>query len=102
LTKNTGKPYEAFVFELYQALNQDRRFKSVELDVKLSGPEGPRQIDVLLRYDVENKELLTIVECRDYAKRLDIKQIEEFHSKLMDFDAKGVLISFRVTGYVTP
>jgi Restriction endonuclease len=93
LTKNTGKLYEAFVFELYQALNQDRRFKSVELDVKLSGPEGPRQIDVLLRYDVENKELLTIVECRDYVKRLDIKQIEEFHSKLMDFDAKGVLIS---------
>lgn len=95
MTKNTGKPYETFVFELYQALNQDKRFKSVELDVKLIGPEGSRQIDVLLRYEVENKELLTFIECRDYANRLDIKHVEQFHSKLMDFKAKGVLISRR-------
>jgi len=93
LTKNSGKPYEAFVFELYQALNQEKRFKSVELDVKLSGPEGLRQIDVLIRYEVENKELLTFIECRDYANRLDIKYVEQFHSKLMVFKAKGVLNS---------
>ena len=93
LTKNTGKPYETFVFELHQALNKDNRFKSVELDVKLIGPEGPRQIDVLLRYEFDNKELMTFVECRDYANRLDIKHIEQFHSKLLDFKAKGVLIS---------
>ncbi len=93
MTKNTGKPYEAFIFELHQALNKDRRFKSVELDVKLPGPEGLRQIDVLLRYEVEHKELLTFIECRDYANRLDIKHVEQFHSKLMDFKAKGVLIS---------
>lgn len=93
MTKNTGKPYEAFIFELYQALNKDKRFNSVELDVKLPGPDGQRQIDVLLRYEVENKKLLTFIECRNYAKLLGIKHVDEFHSKLMDFNAKGVLIS---------
>lgn len=91
--KNTGKDYEAFVHELYQALNKDKRFSSVELDVKLKGPEGFRQIDVLLRYQVEGKDALTFIECRDYAKRLDITHVEQLHSKLMDFNAKGVLIS---------
>jgi len=61
--------------------------------VKLSGPEGLRQIDGLIRYEVANKELLTFIECRDYANRLDIKYVEQFHSKLMVFKAKGVLNS---------
>ncbi|ESS71808.1 restriction endonuclease [Methyloglobulus morosus KoM1] len=93
MTKNTGKHYEAFVYELHQALNKDKRFKSVELDVKLPGPDGMRQIDVLLCYEVEHKELLTFIECRDFADRLGIKHVDGFHSKLMDFKAKGVLIS---------
>lgn len=93
MTKNTGKPYEEFVYELHQAINKDNRFKSVELDVKLIGPEGPRQIDVLLRYELKNKDFLTFIECRDYANRLDIKHVEQLHSKLMDFKAKGILIS---------
>ena len=76
------------------ALTRDDRFTSVEKNVFLEGVDGPRQIDILLRSTVANLKLLTVVECRDYGKRLDITQLDAFHSKLLDVNAsKGVLVS---------
>ena len=83
MKKNTGKPYEAFVKSIYDALTDDERFTSVELDVKLPSPDGPRQIDVLLRSRVAHFEIVTVIECRDYAKRLDITDVDGFISKLV-------------------
>ncbi len=92
--KKTGKPYEQFVHDIYTILASDDRFTSVEKDVELIGHDGPRQIDVLLRSKVANLELLTVIECRDYTKRLDIIHLDAFHSKLVDVKAsKGVLVS---------
>lgn len=72
MTKNTGKPYERFIYELYTALTKDDRFTSVEKDVMLEGKDGYRQIDVLMRAHVANADLLIVIECRDHGKRLDI------------------------------
>lgn len=94
--KNTGKPYEVFVSEIYEELTKDERFTTVQRDVKIEGHDGPRQIDVLLRSEVANLQLLTVIECRDYSSRLDITHIDAFYSKLIDVKAsKGVLISAR-------
>lgn len=94
MAKNTGKPFEAFVKSVYDALTEDDRFTSVELNVELPGPDGPRQIDVLLRSRVAHFEVLTVIECRDYSSRLDITHIDGFHSKLRDVGAnKGIMVS---------
>jgi len=94
MSKNTGKEYEQFVEDIYRALTKDDRFTSIERDVMLEGKDGPRQIDVLLRSEVANLNLLTVIECRDYQSRLDVTHIDGFHSKLQDVNAsKGVLVS---------
>jgi hypothetical protein len=94
MTKKTGKPFESFVKSVYDALTEDERFTSVEMDVKLPGPDGPRQIDVLLRSRIAHFDLLTIIECRDYSGRLDITHVDGFHSKLCDVKAnKGIMVS---------
>lgn len=94
MAKNTGKSFERFVYEIYKVLTKDNQFSSVEHNVKLEGKDGPRQIDVLLRMHVANAEILIIIECRDYAKRLDVIQIDAFDSKLRDVNAsKGILVS---------
>lgn len=94
--KNTGIQYEIFVQNLYEVLLQDERFSTVEHDVKLAGKDGERQIDCLIRTAVAGHNLLIVIECRDYASRLDITHIDGFHSKLQDVNAsKGILISRR-------
>jgi hypothetical protein len=94
MVKNTGKPYEVFVSDIYKLLTKDDRYTTVQHDVKIEGQDGPRQIDVLLRSKIANIELLTVIECRDYCSRLDITHIDAFHSKLIDVKAsKGVLVS---------
>ena len=94
MAKNTGKEYEYFVESIYQALTKDERFTTVERDVNLEGKDGPRQVDVLLRSEVANINLLTVIECRDYNKRLSVVHVDGLHSKLQDVNAsKGVLVS---------
>lgn len=94
MSKNTGKEYEKFVHDIYDALLDDEKYTSVELDVWLEGADGLRQIDILLRSKIANINLTTIIECRDYKNKLNINGIDGFHSKLMDVNAgKGVIIS---------
>jgi len=96
MAKNTGIPYEIFIRDLYAALLRDDRFATVEHNVKLPGKDIERQIDVLVRTSVAGHELLIVIECRDYASRLDITHLDAFYSKLQDVNAsKGVLVSRR-------
>ena len=49
---------------------------------------------MLIEANVAGLNLLTIIECRDYAKRLDITHVDALHSKMQDVNAnKAVLIS---------
>lgn len=96
IMKNTGKDYESRVKSIYEALTEDDRFTSVESNVELPGPDGPRQIDVLLRSSVAHFDLITIIECRDYEKRLDLAHIDGFHSKMLDVKASKCIIVSRV------
>lgn len=94
MQKNTGKQYEALLHEIYTALASNDQFASVERDVFLDGTDGPRQIDVLIRSQVAGMPLKTVIECRDFKKRLDVTAVDAFQSKLIDVGAnKGVLVS---------
>jgi hypothetical protein len=64
-------------------------------DLQLDGRQSKRkrQIDVLVRDKIGQYEIQIIIECKDYAKPIDIKSVEEFYGLLCDVGAqKGVLI----------
>lgn len=93
--KNDGKKYEGLTATVFSLLSKDEKLTSVERDQKLDGPDGPRQIDVLVRSRVAGIDILTIVECRDHNTRpLDIGNVDALHSKMQDVRAqKAVLVS---------
>ncbi|MDT4826869.1 hypothetical protein FQZ97_601910 [compost metagenome] len=92
--KNNGKEYEAMVFWAYNALCRDERLTSVESDIKIDGPDGERQVDVLVKHTHAGIEYMTILECRDYAGKLSVTHVDAFASKLSDLNAsKGILVS---------
>lgn len=64
-------------------------------DVRITGKQSgrKRQIDVLMRQKMGQHEILIVLECKDYARPVDVKGVEEFHGLLSDVGAhKGVLV----------
>lgn len=67
----------------------------VEHDVKLMGKitETHRQIDVLVKQKIGQYEMRIAIECKDYAKPVDVKGVEEFHGLLEDVGVeKGAMV----------
>jgi Restriction endonuclease len=67
-------------------------------DAKLKGRHSKRerQIDVLVRKKIGQYEMLIVLDCKDYARPVDVKGVEEFHGLLTDVGAhKGALVSPR-------
>jgi hypothetical protein len=62
-------------------------------DVKLDGrfSNTKRQIDVLVRQRVGQYEMLIVIDCKDYARPLDVKAVEEFHGLCDDVGAHNPL-----------
>jgi hypothetical protein len=91
---NTGKDYEEMVLFVYRVLCGDSSFRDVRHNVKLDGPDGERQIDVLVIHDYANVRYTTIIECKDYRGKLNVTHVDAFASKLVDVKAsKGILVS---------
>jgi Restriction endonuclease len=64
-------------------------------DARLNGRSSgrPRQVDVLVRQKIGQYEMLIVLDCKDYAKPVDVKGVEEFHGLIMDVGAhKGALV----------
>ena len=64
-------------------------------DVKLDGRQSnqKRQIDVLVRQKIGQYEIQIVIDCKDYARPVDVKGVEEFYGLLNDVGAKkGVLV----------
>lgn len=64
-------------------------------DVRLLGRSSgkPRQIDVLVKQRIGQYEMLIVLDCKDLARPLDVKGVEEFHGLLTDVGAhKGALV----------
>ena len=65
-------------------------------DVKLDGRKSKtkRQVDVLVREKIGQYEIQIIIDCKDYARRVDVKGVEAFSGLLSDVGAqKGVLVA---------
>ena len=70
------------------------RFEKVEHNVTLDGKDGPRQIDVLLTTTTVGMQLKTVIECKDYTRKVSIGVVESFVTKLEDVNAnKGIMVA---------
>ncbi|WP_108812265.1 restriction endonuclease [Sphingorhabdus sp. Alg231-15] len=93
MSKNDGKPFEKLTARVFEILTA-KDGAIVQRDVKLNGADGPRQIDVLVRSQIGDIDIVTIIECRDHSRKLDIGHVDALHSKMQDVRAqKAVLIS---------
>jgi len=93
-TKNTGREFESLTRLVFELLTRDDTNTLVEEDVKLDSPDGPRQFDVIVRSNVAGFDLLTVIECRDFNKKLSVTHLDGFCSKISDVNAnKAILVS---------
>jgi hypothetical protein len=91
---NAGKDFENLTAEIFEALRSNPQYESVEKNVKVAGSDGDRQIDVLLRGKVGPFDNITIVECKDYNKLVNITTVDALDSVKRDINAdKAVLVS---------
>ncbi len=89
-----GTQFEHLAHEVFTVLSKEKEYEKVEHDVNIIGPDGPRQIDVLISGSVGPFEVKTIVECKDYNKNVNVTAIDALYSKLLDVNAqKAVLVA---------
>lgn len=93
--KNTGKTFEKAVEDIFKLMYHDFPGRTtIEQDVKLPSPDGPRQFDVVIKIRIPDGELTTVIEGRDYATKLNVTYIDGFNSKMTDVNAnKGIMVS---------
>lgn len=87
-----ARDLEILVAKIQKQLSPDAE---VLHNVKLPGKhsETSRQIDVLVKQRIGQYEMNIILDCKDYAKPVDVKGVEEFHSMMGDVGAhKGALV----------
>ena len=92
--RNDGIAFEEITKRIFERLVRNPNYEKVRHNVVLDGKYGKRQIDVLLENKIFGLDFLTIIECKDHNRKLSIKYIDEFSSKLNDVNAnKGILVS---------
>ncbi len=89
-----GEHFEDLTAEIFESLRNEPQYESVEKNVKLPGADCERQIDVLLRGKVGPFENITIIECKDHNKVIDITKVDALDSVRRDVNAdKAVLVA---------
>lgn len=89
---NPSRDLEILVAKIQKQLAPD---SEVLHDVKIDGRQSnrQRQIDVLVRQKIGQYEIQIVIDCKDYARPVNIKGVEEFYGLLSDIGAqKGVLV----------
>lgn len=87
------KEFEQLVYQLQQQLSGDAE---VILDATLAGEDSKtnRQIDILVKRFVGQYPMVIVMECKDYKRAVDVKEVEAFATKLKDVKAnKGAMVS---------
>jgi hypothetical protein len=92
---NTGKEYENLTSGVFRTLSKSERYTNVVRDAKLEGPDGKRQIDVLVETEIFGHNTKTMIECRDYSRPLDIEHIDALDSKSADLAVDMVVLVAR-------
>lgn len=87
------KEFEQLVYQLQQQFSGDAE---VVHDATLPGEDSKtnRQIDILVKRTVGQYPIVIVMECKDYKRAVDVKEVEAFATKLKDVKAhKGALVS---------
>ena len=87
-----SREFEQLVARIQQQLAPDAE---VHHDIKIEGRATgrKRQVDVLVSQLVGQFEIRIVIECKDYARAVDVKGVEAFNGLLEDVGAqKGVLV----------
>jgi Restriction endonuclease len=89
-----GEDLEVLVERIMGLLTQGESATSVERDVQVEGPDGSRQVDVLVHSRVGPLAIDTVIECKDYAGKVNVMAVDALHSKMQDLQAnKAVLVA---------
>ena len=95
----TSTEYEKFIFNLCQALGEGAAVK-VHRDNIYTGRVSGRKIKIEVSFEAQllGARILGLVECKCYKSRVEVGDVEEFHSKVDDIGAhKGIM--FTTIGY---
>lgn len=102
MSTNNGKEYERIVQNFYQAFVDNDTSKlglntiSVQHNVELKGKSGNiHQIDVFWSFELAGTTYTTIVEAKDWAKRIPKEKLHSFKALLDDIPGspKGIFVS---------
>lgn len=67
---------------------------SFERDVRLDGPDGIRQFDLVIEKEIPGLGAQQVaVECKDYKKRVGVELLDAFTSKIRDFGMQGIFVN---------
>jgi len=88
-----AQAYEAFVAEVVRGLVGVEVFQGKGYTGRISGRSI--KVDVSFTFNVAGgARLLVLVECKCYAHRVSVADVEEFHSKIDDIGAhKGIMVT---------
>jgi hypothetical protein len=89
---NDSRDLEILVSKIQKQLAPDAE---VIHNARLPGRKShrDRQIDVLVRQAIGQYEMLIVLDCKDYARPVDVKGVEEFYGLIDDVGAhKGALV----------
>jgi hypothetical protein len=95
VAKMGQKRWQGFEELAHRILSEFAPFANVKLDDSIIGSDSGayRQIDVSLKWTFEGRELLTIVQAKDWKAKADIKVVDAFRSVIQDVGAtQGILI----------
>lgn len=86
--------FEMLTENIYKKLVKDPNVESVERNVQIKGKDGERQIDVLVSTKTVGIKVLTVIECKDYNRKVSVGVVDGLHSKMQDINAhKGIIVS---------
>jgi len=95
MTKPKWKKFEELVAKIQRDLAPNA---DIKLNDKIRGTITGRirQIDISIRKKIGQYELLIVIDCKDYKRRVDVKSVEAFIGLAKDVLAnKLVMVSFR-------
>ncbi|HEU4422392.1 MAG TPA: restriction endonuclease [Pilimelia sp.] len=95
MARGSQKRWQGFEELAHRILSEFAPFANVTLDDRIIGGDSGtyRQIDVSLKWTFEGRELLTIVQAKDWKAKADVKVVDAFRSVIQDVRAtQGILI----------
>lgn len=83
-----GRSYERVLYDFIKKISPN---SNVTHGAWVDGPDGAREIDVLIEAKINGEQIKLLMECKDYSKkrRLGIGVVDAFESKLKDMNATG-------------